>query len=165
MHLISERWNPKSQISWQIYGRNQAGCGKANILGVLPFTYGFFMTSNLLACLWMTICVKKLELSHNMQYFEHKTWAITQLLFAICSEESVCLPTADSSLQTAIDYWVLYSNYCILRPVSSFLTHMVIPRQTSKLEVVKKTQYVKTLNPNLLAFPHPALFLPYDRWS
>ena len=35
---------------------------------------------------------------------------------------------------------------------------MIIPTQVRKLDVVKKTQYVKDKNPKILAFPCPALF-------
>ena len=51
------------------FGKNQSGRKKAKKMGFLPFTFWVFLTTyNCLAWLGITVCVKKLEASHNMSF-------------------------------------------------------------------------------------------------
>ena len=47
--------------------------------------------------------------------------------------------------------------------ISTLLTYMVIPSHAKKLEVIKKTQYVKGENPKFLASLGPGWFFPHSQ--
>ena len=65
--LISKICNSNKMNVSFLYGKNQAGCEKTKKLEFLQFTYwAFLSTYNFLAWLGITICVYKLEASHNM---------------------------------------------------------------------------------------------------
>ena len=61
---------------------------------------------------------------------------------------------------------VLFGISLGLRPREIPMSCPVIPWKTPSIPplLLGLTQYVKTLNPNFLAFLHPAFFLPYDIW-
>ena len=101
------------------YGRNQPGRETAKNLGILPFTYGIFLTtSNFLTWSGMAICINKLEASENMQSFEHRTCAIKRQLIAVFRDESAIRQSGASSLNTTENdnstvFLLLY--YCLLQ--------------------------------------------------